>query len=194
MKWTSLFLTAICIAVDIQVTQAQDRDIILPQRPERPAYKDYTTSDRGFWLAAEAEGGTSTFIDDNNMQVVGLCVNAGYRLSEFLRFGIGIGGRYYVGGNNKVRNTSVKWTIPVYVNARGNIISQYSRSMVPYWSVSVGGVLRDGVFVQPTLGLRFGELRDSWLLGLSYNLQHIDAMYARQETASSILLRVGYEF
>ena len=85
------------------------------------------------------------------------------------------------------------------MNVRGNFISQADRSMVPYWSVNVGSAINDGFFITPTLGLRFGEQRNSWLLGISYSFNHINtdkltAPATRVNSMSALLLHVGYEF
>ena len=114
--------------------------------------------------------------------------------------GAGLGAKYYFNHNSRRRGTANSCTFPLFFNARGNFLSQADRSMVPYWSVNVGGVVGDGFFLSPTIGLRFGEQRNSWLLGLSYSLNHINTdklqvpPATRLTTTSALMLHVGYEF
>lgn len=181
------------VAVTLGVV-AQDRQIRLPERPQRAAYHEQTDIMTGFWCAAELDGGSTVYLKDSNTQFATLTFTAGYRFSEFIRIGAGLGGRYYFLGNDDVRDSSVPWSFPVFVNARGSFLSQYTREMTPYWSVNLGCLIRDGFFFQPTIGLRFGQRRDAFLLALTYNIQHMDSKLKSQETASAIMLRLGYEF
>ena len=177
-----------------------DKEVILPQKPHRPQYVDHTQSPTGFWCAAEAEGGSTVMLNHVNMQAAQLTYTAGYRFNEYIRVGAGLGVKYYFNHNSRRRGTANSCTFPLFFNARGNFLSQADRSMVPYWSVNVGGVVGDGFFLSPTIGLRFGEQRNSWLLGLSYSLNHINTdklqvpPATRLTTTSALMLHVGYEF
>ena len=88
-------------------------------------------------------------------------------ISDYVRVGVGIGGRYY-GGNHDFRANSGEFSVPIYANVRGNFIPTEYRKVVPYYSFDLGGALRDGVFLRPTIGLRIGEPRAAFLIGISY--------------------------
>lgn len=108
---------------------AQYRDVKLPDAPKQTNYRNYEMEDKGFWCAVEAEGASSVMAHETNMQYANLSWTGGYRLSEFLRFGAGLGVRYYV-NNADVRDTDNKFGIPIFANVRGNFISAYDRDGV----------------------------------------------------------------
>ncbi len=190
----------LCLGLGMFASTAwAQNDVKLPQKPNRPAYTDHQLTDKGFWCAAELEGGSTVLLEKTNMQAVQLTYTAGYRLNEYLRVGVGFGGKYYVNNNSARRGTANEWTLPIFVNVRGNIMSQTDRSVVPYWSVNVGAAVNDGFFFAPTIGARFGEKRNSWLLGLTYsfnclNQNHVPEGFAGPKAASSLSLHIGYEF
>ncbi len=177
-----------------------DKEIVLPQKPHRAKYVDHTQSETGFWCAAEAEAGSTVMLNHANMQAAQLTYTGGYRFNEYIKVGVGFGAKYYFNNNARRRGNANSCTFPLFFNARGNFLSQADRSMVPYWSVSVGHVFKDGFVFSPSVGLRFGEQRSSWLLGISYSLNHINTDHlevppaTRIETTSSLMLHVGYEF
>lgn len=182
-----LSVTTICLSSIAQ-------DVKLPERPKRSSYIDYSECDKGFWCAIETEAGSSIAFKHKNVQAASLTYTAGYRISEFLKLGVGIGGRYYFNNNEDVRDTDIDWAFPIFANFRGNIISQEIRSMVPYWSLNIGGVIRDGFYLSPTIGLRFGENRNSWLIGISYGLHQLKVFPDDTEFKNFISLKIGYEF
>lgn len=163
-------------------------------------YKDYSTYDRGFFWAAEAIGGYSCRLAHSNFSFAEIDVVGGYRFWDWLQVGLGFGGRYYF-DNNKVRFSTIKWAFPLYVNVRGNIIQSLYRSVVPYYSIDLGGTFRDGFMFRPTIGLRIGQERSAFLIGIGYMAQDLasynlvgnvkDKYY---KTASFITLRLGYQF
>ena len=173
-------------------------NVRLPEAPQRVAYHDHTQLNDGFWIAIEAQGATSILFDSNktNAQRAGLAVVAGYMFNEFLKIGVGMGGNCYVSNNQPMRSTSIAWNMPIYLDLRGNFGSQEVRNCVPYWSLDLGGAVKDGIFASPTIGLRFGEKRDSWLLGVTYSISQIlnnkDLKYP--EAVSFVGLKAGYEF
>jgi hypothetical protein len=179
------------------VSQAfAQNDVRLPQRPNRPAYHDHTQLESGFWCAVEAQGGSSILFDKRNAVRAGVSVVGGYMFNEFIKIGMGLGGNCYLTHNDVMRDNSVAWTMPLYVDLRGNFASQDVRNCVPYWSVDFGAAINDGVFISPTIGLRFGETRNSWLLGLSYTVSQIDNNKSRDypATVGFASLKVGFEF
>lgn len=133
-----------------------------------------------------------------------LDIYAGYRFNDYARVGIGLGPRYYFTPGN-LRRTSVKWAMPLVFNVRGNIIPQDYRTVIPYYSVDLGATVGDGFMLRPTIGIRCGEPRSAFLLGVSYMLQNLRGY--RNETlddvvrvvdannaTSSFALTLGYEF
>ena len=172
---------------------AQD-DVRLPEKPDRPQYVDYSEQEKGFWCAVEVDAGSSVEIHEKNMQVVGGSFIGGYRFNEYIRVGVGLGGRCYVNNNDARRSETSLFILPIFANVRGNFVSQNSRDIVPYWSFNIGGIVWDGFFFSPTVGLRFGEQRDSWLLGVSYSFNTIKAYPNTKKEANFLMLKVGYEF
>ena len=193
-------LAGLCLLSGMSLWAQSDKEVILPQKPHRATYVDHTQSETGFWCSAEVEGGSTVMLNHVNMQAAQLTYTGGYRFNEYLKVGAGFGVKYYINNNSHRRGKANSCTFPLYVNVRGNFLSQAERSMVPYWSVSVGNVFKDGFFFSPSVGLRFGEQRNSWLVGLSYSLNHINTdrlevpPATRLETTSSLMLHVGYEF
>lgn len=173
--------------------QAQYRDVNLPEKPKESKYEDYYKKEKGFWCSAELEGGSSIMIDASNMQYTSLSFIGGYRFSEYLRVGLGLGARLYV-NNANVRLSVNPFSFPVFAHARGNIISAYDRDGVPMWSVSIGGLVNDGFFLSPTIGYSFGGLRNNIFVGINYTLTTF-TNYVRKNVAYSYLgVKVGYEF
>jgi hypothetical protein len=172
---------------------AQYRDVKLPEKPQMSDYKDYYNVSKGFWCGAELEAGSSVMVDEPNLQYASLSFLGGYRFSEFLRIGLGLGVRMYL-NNAGVRFSNSRFGIPLYVNARGNFISAYDRGAVPFWSLSVGGITNDGFFFSPTLGYSFGGLRNNIMVGLNYTLATF-TNYKRDNVVYGYLgIKVGYEF
>lgn len=190
MKKIILF---ILMLLAIMSAEAQYRDVKLPDKAQQKGYKDYNGTDNGFWCSIEADGGSSVMIHSPNMQYAGLSFTGGYRFSEYVRVGVGFGGRVYV-NNADVRDTDNRFGIPVFANVRGNFISAYDRDGVPFWSLNVGGITNEGFFASPTVGYSFGGLRNNFQIGLSYtitsfrNSSKIDMVY------SYFGLKLGYEF
>ena len=181
--------------------------IRLPERPNRPKYVDHSETTSGFWCAAEANIGSSVLFKDGvkDAQRAGISFVGGYMVNEFLKIGLGIGGLNYFNKNDELRSTDIKWTMPIYLDVRGNMTSQESRNFLPYWSVDIGAAVRDGFFFSPTIGMKFGEIRDSWLIGISYSIQQIKNWtdqnkkfsplgHTTPETVSFVSIKLGYEF
>lgn len=175
------------------VVNAQYRDVKLPNAPKQTNYRDYETENKGFWCGIEAEGGSSVMVHSTNMQYINLSWTGGYRISEFLRFGAGLGVRYYV-NNAYVRDTDNKFGVPIFANARGNFISAYDRDGVPFWSLNIGGITNDGFFASPTIGYSFGGLRNNFQIGISYTITSFRNCYKTNMAYSYFGLKLGYEF
>ena len=137
-------------------------------------YVDYIALDKGFWAAVEVGSGVNIHITNDYKSSIPteLTFTGGYRYSKFFQIGAGIGVRYYFSGDDRVcvRNrkpkTDIKVAFPLFVNARGLIIDDRSRSTVPYWSANLGYTINDGFYFSPSIGLRMGSLnRNHFLIG-----------------------------
>ena len=186
-------ILSIMLFVGILSVNAQYRDVKLPEKPAQKGYNDYTFKDDGFWFAVEAEGGSSIMSVKTNMQYAQVTGTVGYRLNEFLRFGVGVGGRMYV-HNADVRNTDNKFGVPIFANIRGNFISAYDIDGVPFWSLNIGGITEEGFFASPTIGYSFGGLRNNFLKGLSYTISNFKDCTQSRVSYSYFALKLGYEF
>ena len=106
----------------------------------------------------------------------------GYRTGEFFKLGPGVSPGIIAGSFN----------MPVYLDLRGNIISQESRMVVPYWSLDAGytfGQIYKGLYASPTVGVRVGMPRNDFIAGLSYILQFVPG-----SALHAVGLRIGFEF
>lgn len=172
---------------------AQYRDVKLPDAPKQTNYRNYSMEDTGFWCAVELEGASSVMVNNPNMQYANLSWTGGYRLSEFLRIGAGLGVRYYI-NNADVRDTDNDFGVPIFANVRGNFISSYDRDGVPFWSLNVGGITNEGVFASPAFGYSFGGLRNNFQIALSYTITSFKNSSKTDVAYSYFGLRLGYEF
>lgn len=182
-KIAILFLMFLSVSVS-----AQYKDVILPQKPQTSKYE----IPEAIWCAFEADASSSIMEHKANMQFFNISCVGGYRFSEYLRIGIGVGGRVYV-NNADLRNTDSKFGFPIFVNARGNFISAYDRDGVPFWSINVGGTTNEGVFINPTIGYSFGGIRNNFYVGLSYTLNQFKDYMQLDQSYSYIGLKIGYE-
>lgn len=188
-----LMMTTAVFAQENQVNR-------IPTVGKDPTQTNYVTLDRGLWFSAEALGGYSCYLHGHNMGLVEVDVTAGYRFNEYLKVGLGLGGRYYISQQN-LRRHDDKWGMPIFATVRGNIIPGKYRHTVPYWGVEAGASIRDGFFFRPTIGMRIGELREAFTLGLSYMGQNI-ATYKGEgplpvkgdRFTNFVCVRLGYEF
>jgi len=196
-----LSILVLALVAMSSVAVAQHREVRMPNRPDtrRSAhnYQHIGGMQQGFWCALEAEFATSVMPQSRNLQDVGLQFIGGYRVSEMFRFGVGIGFRNYV-NDPGVRNRDDAWSFPLFVNARGNIVSQEVYHAVPFWSLSVGGVVRDGVMFEPKIGVRFGTDRNAFTVALGYRYQQMnttyDAKINEKDNVNCVALSLGYEF
>lgn len=187
----------ICAAATAQINQVKR----LPDVDTRFEQKEYTENTTGFWAAVEASGAYSCRLFHSNFSLAEVDAVFGYRFNDFFRIGLGVGGRRYF-DNNKVRYTKGEWAFPLYANFRGNFIPTQYRSVVPYYSVDLGGTIRDGFMMRPTLGLRFGQERSAFLLGIGYLGQDLKSFtfnengdkVSKRKLVSFVTLKLGYEF
>lgn len=193
----TVLFSAVCLLLSL-VAFAQDNVVKrIPTVGQDKEQIDYETFEQGFWISAEALGGVSCNFSGSNLGLGEADVAFGYRFSQYLKVGVGVGGRYYI-NQGDMRRSSIKWAFPLYATARGNFISSYYRTVVPYWGLEIGGSIRDGFMWRPTVGLRFGEQRNAFTLGLSYMGQDLATLNKSgkktEKYTSFVCLRLGYEF
>lgn len=151
----------------------QNNNVTLPEKPNRSKFVDYSTKENGFWCAIQigANYGDSVLLAQ-------LDFTGGYRFSEFLRIGIGASPRI-----------GLK-SIPVYFDARGNIISQVDRMYSFYWNADLGYAINDGIYLSPGVGMQFGGVRHNFLVGVNYTMQGFKNVGVKHFAG----IRIGYEF
>lgn len=175
----------------------------LPEITEKKVeqYHNYAENQTGFFCAAELAGGYSCRLEKSNFGFLELDAVGGYRFNEYLNVGAGMGARYYF-ANNLIRYSTAKWAGPMFIDVRGQFIPHQFRNFVPYYSFDIGGTIRDGFMLRPTLGLRIGEPRSAFIVGISYTGQDLtsfrrDELGQKMKTnkfVSFITLKVGYQF
>lgn len=184
---------ALALAVISASAQQRHSGYTLPDTPKRAAYTDYSSLDRGFWCAVQL---TPAITSDRVGRCKGLAqadVVAGYRFNEFFRVGLGISPGINAGTRIFPKDGGGPYPIysmPIYADVRGNIISQESRMAVPYWSVDAGYTINDGIYLSPTMGVRFGSVRNNLLVGLTYIFQRVGSVNSYNAAG----LRLGFEF
>lgn len=189
-------ILALCIP---WLAYSQQREVRMPQESGLGTrHHDLTASGKGFFIAVEAAGGYSLNLHNANLGAAEINVAGGYRFNTYFRAGIGFGGRAYFHDASLRRHTSA-FALPLYVDFRGNFIPDDYRNVVPYWSMDIGGTFPDGVMLRPTIGLRIGQPRSAFLVGISYMGQSlklpVDADGKKSSKFTSMLmLRLGYEF
>lgn len=183
-----------CLVMAVVMVDAQDRQIRMPAVPKQEKYTEFTLKNKGYWCSVEFGVASSAKFHETCMWTSTLSFVNGYRFNDYLRLGVGIGAGYYFANNDVARDTDIKWTMPIFVNARGNFMSQEVREIVPFWSVDIGGAVRDGFLFTPSVGCRIGERRSAFLVSLGYSYRGIDAKRGLGNSRSFILLKIGYEF
>lgn len=184
----------------IEVQKISDsKEVSVPAKPVSVSagsyYTDYTELNTGFWCAAELGEAVSVNLSRRNYTFTELDFVGGYRMSEFLRFGLGLGARFY--NDNSSRYSKVAWGMPIYATVRGNVIPGKYRDVVPYYSFDMGGSVRDGFMIRPGLGIRIGQKRSAFLINLSYLGQNIISRendVRKNKFTSFFMLKIGYEF
>lgn len=198
-----LLISILALFSVVSAAQAQENTVNrIPSTGSNDAVKDYSAAGSGFWIAAELSGGASLRLNHSNVSFGELDVTGGYRFNSYLKVGVGFGGRCFI-NNDRLRFSSVPWDFPVYVNVRGSFIDDTYRTCVPYYSFDLGAAVRDGFMVRPTVGVRFGQPRNAFLLGLSYIGQVVKGydddmtpglVVEKSRFVSMLALRLGYEF
>lgn len=160
---------------------------------------DNSSIDKGFWFAVEAAGMPAFANNGTNAVYTQADVIIGYRFDQFFRVGVGASPRYLF-SSTKVSSGNffppAKWNnfdLPVYLDLRGNFVSQESKKVVPYWSVDLGYEIGHGVYGSPTVGLRFGGLRNDFLVGVTYSFNYTKGSF-QDFMVHAVGLKVGFEF
>lgn len=177
--------------------------VIMPGKPDRKPYVDYSVKKQGFWAAAELGAGPSIHITPGFKSSLATEVDltGGYRFNQYCQVGLGVGVRYYLSASDRVdvKAPDRRTAFPIYANARGVMIDSHARGVVPYWSASAGYTVFDGVFFSPTIGIRVGTMeRHHFLVGLSYVLQQTCVVKSDATRLDGVLnsvqLKLGYQF
>ena len=153
----------------------QDRNIVMPEQPTE--IYNIEEKDNGYWCAFETGGGSTTMDNMKNVAMVAASFTNGYYPN-----------------NKNVRNSANHFSIPIFLNVRGNALPDDTRMTVPFWSVNVGTSVSDGFFFTPAVGLRIGEKRSAFLISVAYTLRHLDSYPENINNYSGALLKLGYEF
>lgn len=177
----------------VEVNKITHTEPRTPNVGSTTSLNDYATFDNGFWMGVNFMGAYSLFLTEHCSPWTELSVVGGYRFNQYLKVGIGFGARYYI-ENSKLRSRNNKWSFPIFATIRGNIISDEYRTVVPYYSVEVGGAIRDGLMWRPTFGIRIGQSRSAFLVGINYTGQELPYKTNKKRYVSSIGLSLGYEF
>ncbi|MBQ6208265.1 MAG: hypothetical protein IJK42_00630 [Prevotella sp.] len=188
MKRTVLLML---LSFAYSLISAQDRHIILPEQPV--VKNNIAEKDNGYWCAVEFGGGSTVMDNMKNIAVAGGSFTNGYRFNQYLKVGLGVGVLYYP-NNKNVRASDNHFSVPVYFNARGNILSDDIRRTVPFWSANIGTSVSDGFFFTPAFGLRIGEMRSAFLISIAYTYRRLDAQPDKVKDYHGALLKLGYEF
>lgn len=197
-------ITALMIICTLSPSFSQDKVVKrLPEIKKKKVdqYHNYAEYQTGFFCAAELAGGYSCRLEKSNFGFLELDAVGGYRFNEYLNVGAGIGARYYF-ANNLIRYSTAKWAGPMFIDVRGQFIPHQFRNYVPYYSFDIGATIRDGFMLRPTLGLRIGEPRSAFLIGISYTGQNLTSFQCdelgkkmkKNRFVSFITLKVGYQF
>lgn len=177
-----------------EVRTISDNKLTSPGITPDADLKSYWNIDKGFWISGQLQGAYSLMLRGNNIPMIELDVTGGYRFNEYLRTGIGFGVRYYI-DNRKMRKSDVALSMPIYANIRGNIIHGGYRTVVPYYSLDIGGAVRDGFLWRPTIGIRVGQERSAFLAGLVYTGQCYKSVETNKSRYGSFLgITLGYEY
>lgn len=192
MLLSSLLISFYAMSQENQTTSSSN-GVILPQKPHVSGFVDHGDLDCGYFVAIEANGGSTVMFKRRNTPFIGADVVNGYRFNEYLRVGVGLGAKVYT-NNDEVRKSSIPWTFPIYADVRGNMVSQRSRSVVPYWNLNIGTECRDGFFFSPIIGLRVGENRSSFLIGVGYSYNQMETFRSSSEGRDLVVLKLGYEY
>lgn len=177
----------------VEVNRISYKAPVLPEVKKDADLSDPADYSTGFWIRTRLTGSCSLFLSETCTPLVDFDVAGGYRFSQYLKVGVGFGARYYF-NNSDLRHSSIEWAFPIFATVTGNFIPETYRNVVPYYSFDIGGAIRDGFMMRPTVGIRVGQSRSALLLGLTYTGQSLRYKTDKTKFVSSLGLSVGYEF
>lgn len=180
----------------------KDATIIAPEASKKAKYTDFSTQEKGWYCGVDFSGAATVSRTIPVMGDLELSFTNGYRFNEYIKVGLGVGIRTYLGADSPEQRDSDlegNWVIPLFANVRGDFLPQGQRMFTPYWSVDAGYAFGDGFFYAPTVGVKFGGIRNSFLLGITYMGQMMDKTPSGDSSSSSfytnfLCARIGYEF
>ncbi|MBR3558683.1 MAG: hypothetical protein IKN78_07415 [Bacteroidales bacterium] len=184
---------------EVREVQIGSAEVTTPDVPEGAKYVDYSDLDKGWWCAVEAHAG-GLWYDGHGTGTFALTFTNGYRFSEFMKIGVGIGARYNLNSDHdyllyrKAHKIQAPMSVPLFVNARGNIISQKPRMCVPFWNADIGYAVFDGFFFDAGIGFRVGAKRNNFVMSANFTGQMIHYEPGDTCFGSGILFKIGYEF
>lgn len=185
--------------IEVRKIDRNSNGVKIPYERGKQEHKNYSTYSSGFFFAIEGNGGYSLNLSGNNIGFGEVDFVGGYRVNEFFRIGAGFGPRYYF-GPERARLNVARWGMPLYLNIRGNFIPSEYRDCVPYYSIDCGTSFPDGIMFRPTIGVRIGEPRSAFLLGVSYTGQQLKNAdldkdgKLKHKFTSFLSIKIGYEF
>lgn len=177
----------------IQVRKISGKQEYLPEVSSDPDLRDYTKDTTGFWIAGEITAAYSCFLSHGNRPMIEGDIVGGWRFNEYLRAGLGIGFRGYP-GNDHIRYHHFAGSFPIFANARGNVYKTGYHTVVPFWSASIGGAIRDGFMMRPAFGIRVGQDRAAFTAALSYTGQSLKYKNGKTKFCSFLGITLGYEY
>lgn len=177
----------------VEINRISYTSPVMPNVGKDPTLVELSEIDRGFWFSPQLSASYALFLKDKCTPWSELDLTGGYRFSQYLKAGLGIGCRWYL-DNDNIRKCNVAVSFPIYATIRGNIIEETYRNFVPYYSFDIGGVVRDGFMWRPTIGLRVGQKRSAFLVGISYTGQTLKYVTDKNRYVSALGIVVGYEY
>lgn len=199
-----LIITALAMSLPhcLSAQSKPTRDVKMPTETGLGIkFTDYNQFQNGFFASAEVSTAFSVHPNTKNVGLTELDLVGGYRFCDFLRIGLGIGGRFYF---NAAEIRTHDWALPLFANFRGNFIPNAYYTVVPFWSFDIGTTFPDGFMIRPTVGIRVGQPRSAFIASLGYLGQNlrINKVSERPEIAHSrqhkfynfITIKLGYEF
>lgn len=190
MKKMLLFLTAIFSGI---AAFSQENAVRLPAVPNKHDYVQYSEKNNGFWCSAGVTAGYSITSGKGACEVSADFIG-GYRFNEYVRLGMGVSPRFLVASHRDFPKSGQSVECPLYFDVRGNFLPQDQRMFSPYWSFDAGYTFNCGAYASPTLGLKFGGLRNDFLIGLSYVMQQYVYKEDCMGIRNMICLKLAYEF
>lgn len=184
---------------EVREVQIGSAEVKTPEEPKGAKFVNYSDLDKGWWCAAEAVAGVSWY-KSRRMGICALTFINGYRFSEFLKIGVGIGARFNLNNDHnyllfrKEHKIQAPMSVPLFINARGNIISQKPRMCVPFWNADIGYAIFDNFFFDAGIGFKVGTKRNNFVMSANFMGQVVHYDPGNTCFGNSILFKIGYEF